>query len=114
MSKNVIEYKDYFTKVEYSIEDKVLHGKIEGIRDLVNFECESASEVEDAFKECVDDYLAFCNDNGVEPEKPFKGVFNVRLTPAKHKACAIASANQGISLNQFVATAIDEKLSMTT
>lgn len=112
MKKNIIEYKGYFTKVEYSIEDEVLHGKIEGIQDLVNFECESAKDVENAFKECVDDYLAFCEDTGTEPEKPFKGVFNVRLSPVKHRQLAMASANQGISLNQFVAKAIDEKLSI--
>ena len=47
--KNVIEYKGYFTKVEYSIEDKVLHGRVEGISDLVNYECENAAEVENAF-----------------------------------------------------------------
>ena len=108
--KNVIEYKGYFSKVEYSIEDRVLHGRIEGITDLVNFECENASEVEDAFKEAVDDYLAFCEDTGAAPEKPFKGVFNVRLTPAKHRQAAIEAANEGVTLNQFICMAVDEKL----
>ena len=108
--KNVIEYKGYFTKVEYSFEDKVLYGKIEGISDLVTFECETAAEVEDSFKEAVDDYLAFCEDTETEPEKPFKGVFNVRLTPEKHKLAAIGAANEGVTLNQFVCEAVDAKL----
>ena len=47
---NVIQYKGYFTNVEYSQEDQILFGKIEGIRDLVTFECENAGEVEQAFK----------------------------------------------------------------
>ena len=45
---NVIQYKGYFTNVEYSQEDQILFGKIEGIRDLVTFECENAGEVEQA------------------------------------------------------------------
>ena len=58
--RHVLEYKGYYTKVEYSIEDKLLHGKIEGINDLVNFECSSADQVEEKFHEAVDDYLLFC------------------------------------------------------
>ena len=108
--KNVIEYKGYFTKVEYSIEDKVLHGRIEGISDLVNFECGNAAEVESSFREAVDDYLAFCEQTGTEPEKPYKGVFNVRLGPAKHRQMAIEAANEGITLNQLICIAVDEKL----
>jgi len=57
-----------------------------------------------------DDYLAFCADTNTEPEKPFKGVFNVRLTPEKHKQAAMGAAYEGISLNRFVSEAVDEKL----
>ena len=107
---NVLEYKSYFTKVEYSVEDKVLHGKIEGIKDLVTFECDKASEAEAKFREAVDDYLAFCEDIGQEPEKPFKGVFNIRLTPKLHKKAAIEAAREGITLNQFVVRSVESQL----
>ena len=108
--KNIIEYKGYYTKVEYSVEDHVLHGKIEGINDLVNFECEKADEVEASFKEAVDDYLAFCEDTGTQPDKPYKGVFNVRLSPELHRLAAMEAANEGITLNQFVAVAVEKSL----
>ena len=78
---NVIQYKGYFTNVEYSQEDQILFGKIEGIRDLVTFECENAGEVEQAFKEAVDDYLEFCEEEGKDPNKSFSGSFNVRVSP---------------------------------
>ena len=44
--KNILQYKGYFTKIEYSVEDRLLYGKIEGIKDLVNFESESVEEIE--------------------------------------------------------------------
>ncbi len=108
--RHVLEYKGYYTKVEYSIEDKLLHGKIEGINDLVNFECSSADQVEEKFHEAVDDYLLFCQDIGAEPDKCYKGSFNVRLSPELHRRIAVAAAVQGMSLNQFVANAMEKSL----
>ena len=59
-----IEYHGYHTYVRYSAADKVLCGKIEGIKDLVNFESESAVEIENEFHKAVDDYIAFCREVG--------------------------------------------------
>ena len=108
--KNVIEYKGYYSKVEYDSEERVLYGKIEGINDLVNFECESTSEVETAFHEAVDDYLQFCADNGVAPETAFKGVINVRLNPVRHRNAAVEAAKEGISLSEANDIIWDHKL----
>ena len=109
-----LEYKGYFTHVEYSPEDKVLYGKIEGIKDLVNFECEKAEDAEREFRKAVDDYLAFCEDNGVEPEKPYKGVFNIRISPELHRNAAIVAERKGITLNAFVSDAIKNFLNLTS
>ena len=57
MRQNILEYKGYIAKVEYSVEDQVLYGRIEGINDFVNFECEDVKKVQEAFQEAVDDYL---------------------------------------------------------
>ena len=58
MGENILEYKGYYTKILYSVKDHVLYGKIEGIRDLVNFESESIENIEQEFHSAVDDYLA--------------------------------------------------------
>ena len=103
---NILGYKGYYTKVQYSAEDNILFGKIEGIRDLVNFECDNLSDVEREFHIAVDDYLAFCEEVGQEPDKVFRGSFNVRIAPELHKAAAIKADQQGKTLNAFVADAI--------
>ena len=107
---NFLEYKGYCTKIEYSAEDKVLYGKIEGIRDLVNFECDDLSGVEREFHRAVDDYLAMCRDLGQDPDKPYKGVFNVRISPELHKKAAMAAFTKGETLNAFVTNAISDAL----
>ncbi len=106
MNSNILEYKGYYTKVEYSAEDRVLYGKIEGIKDLVNFESDRPDRVEEEFRHAVDDYLAFCKDLGTDPDKPYKGMFNVRVSPELHRKAAIAADQNGESLNAFVTRAI--------
>ena len=95
MKNNVLEYKGYHTKVEFDSEELVLRGKIEGINDLVDFECEDSKEVEREFHEAVDDYLEFCKEVGKEPDKEYKGTFNVRIAPALHKRLANAAMKYG-------------------
>ncbi|MBQ7737318.1 MAG: type II toxin-antitoxin system HicB family antitoxin [Oscillospiraceae bacterium] len=107
---NLLEYKGYHTRVECSIEDGVLFGKIEGIRDLVTFECDTIAEAEGRFHAAVDDYLAFCADIGKEPEKEYKGQFNVRIEPELHREAAIEAFKKGMTLNAYIAEAIREKV----
>lgn len=56
----ILEYRNYTTTIEYSEEDKVFYGKIEGIKDVVNFESEDLNGIEQAFHDAVDDYVLFC------------------------------------------------------
>ena len=56
------------------LEYKALHGKIEGINDLVDFDSENAREIENEFHAAVDDYLEFCAELGKTPEKEDKGL----------------------------------------
>lgn len=106
MMKDILEYKGYYTKVNYSAEDGVLYGKIEGIKDLVNFECESAVEVKREFQRAVDEYLDLCVSLGKEPEKVYKGTFNVRIGTDLHKQISALAFKNGESLNQTVEKAI--------
>ena len=101
-----MEYKGYFGSIEISVEDEVLYGKILFVNDLITYESENPKELKAAFEEAVDDYLDYCNQCGKEPEKPFRGVFNVRITPELHRQAAHKALKMGVTLNQFVANAI--------
>ena len=108
---NVLEYRGYFSSVQYSAEDHVLHGKIEGIRDLVNFESPSAEEIETEFHAAVDDYLQMCEALGREPDKAYSGSFNVRISPELHRELKLRSLQDGVSLNRVVERAVESYLS---
>lgn len=111
MMSNVLTYKGYSTRIEYSKEDNVLFGKIEGIADLVDFESADIEGVEAAFHEAVDDYLEFCAEVGKQPDKEYKGSFNVRVAPELHKALDIEAHKEGISMNQFIEKALSSYIS---
>ena len=68
---NVLEYKGYQASIEFSAEDRVLFGKILHIPSLVLFEAEHPGEIEAAFHRAVDDYLEYCHQAGVEPDKTY-------------------------------------------
>lgn len=107
---NTMTYKGYIGSVNYSDKDQVFFGKIEGINGLVNFEGESVKELTAAFHEAVDDYLAYCEDEGIEPDKSYTGVLNVRLTPNIHRQIAMLALQAGISINAYIKDALEEKV----
>lgn len=110
-AKNLMEYKGYFGSYELSEEDHVFFGKVEFIKDLVSYEGETAEEIVTAFHEAVDDYLETCEEQGKEPDKPFKGSFNVRIGEDLHRQIALAAMKNDMSINSFIKTTLKNKLS---
>ena len=106
--KDVLSYKDFIGSVHFSADDKVFHGKIEGIIDLVTFEGKSVNELERAFHEAVNDYIALCKEAGKEPLKSCKGSFNVRIPYELHIKAVKQATITGVSLNQLVQRAIEK------
>jgi predicted HicB family RNase H-like nuclease len=97
-----LQYRDYIGSVHFSREDEAFYGRVEGINDLVTFEGDTVTKLKKAFEEAVDDYLEICAEMGKEPEKVYKGSFNVRIKPELHKLAAWKAKQEGISLNQFI------------
>ena len=109
--KNVLEYKGYHTRIEFNSESLVVRGKIEGIKDFVDFESSDLTNIENEFQAAVDDYLEFCKEVGKEPDKDDKGTFNIRIAPELHKRLAVVALMNGDTLNATVEKAITEYVS---
>ncbi|ENL8725981.1 type II toxin-antitoxin system HicB family antitoxin [Citrobacter amalonaticus] len=107
----ILKYKDFYGSIELSYEDKILHGKIECINDLVTYEAETINDLEAAFREAVDDYLDTCKSLGKKPEKPMSGTFNIRIGSELHQKAYLAATENGMKLNEFIKQAVSEKLS---
>jgi predicted HicB family RNase H-like nuclease len=77
---------------------------------VVTFEGETVKELMKAFHDAVNDYLTMCKELGKDPDKEYKGSFNVRLKPRVHRLAAMKSAALKISLNQFVEKVVEKEV----
>ena len=51
--------KGYMGQVEFDDEAGLFHGEVTDLRDVVTFQGTSVEELEEAFRNSVDDYLEF-------------------------------------------------------
>ena len=108
----MMEYKGYLGTVEYDAQAKIFHGDIINTRDVITFQGTTVNEIERAFEDSINDYIAWCKEDGIEPEKPYSGKFNVRLSPELHRQIAILAKKNHISLNSFVEKAITDEIAL--
>jgi predicted HicB family RNase H-like nuclease len=105
-----MNHKGYTATVEYEPDDRVFHGRVNDISDVVTFEGTSVDELEAAFRNAVDEYVAFCEERGRVPQRPFSGRFLVRVPPAVHRRISEAATRAGESMNAWVQKAIELQL----
>lgn len=103
---NTLMYKDYSARIEFDEEDRLFVGHLAGIRDIVGFHGSSVDELEAAFHEAVDDYLAHCAKLSLPANKPFSGRVLLRIPPEVHARASITAQVAGLSLNQWVANVL--------
>jgi len=103
---NTMQYRGYLGSVEFSQEDALFFGKVLGISALVSYEGENAQELVEDFHEAVDDYLEFCRQEGIEPEKACGGSIHIQISPELHRQAMMAAMSKQISLNRFVENSI--------
>ncbi len=103
----MMSYKGYTGHVEFDDEAGIFHGEVLDLRDMVTFQGKSVDELEQAFKDSVDDYLEFCQERNEEPDKPFSGKLMLRLPPELHRKVYTSSKREGKSLNQWIAERLE-------
>jgi len=108
----MMEYKGYIGEVNFDSDAHIFHGEIINTRDVITFQGTTVAELETAFQESIDDYLDWCEEDGVSPEKPYSGKFNLRLSPELHKEIAVTARKMKISINKFVEKAVVDELTL--
>lgn len=80
---NLLSYKNYNGTVEYSKNDNCLFGKIVGLKSLLSYEGDSVQELEQDFRNVIDEYLRDCAERNIEPEQHTKEA----LMSGSHQSC---------------------------
>jgi len=101
--KNTLKYKGYTGTVVFDSDDRIFHGRLMGITDMITFEGASVEDLEKDFRSAVDEYLKTCKRIGREPEKPFSGRFMLRVPSELHCAIALTAKKERKSINAWIA-----------
>lgn len=101
----MLEYKGYAGTVD--VDDGIFLGRVAGLRDVITFEGATVAEVEQAFRDSIDDYLAYCAARGEQPDRTYTGKIPLRVDPELHRRAAVLAQAEGVSLNQWIARRIE-------
>lgn len=66
---NVMEYKGYYAKIEFSAEDNTFVGRVLGINDILMFDGNTADELWNMFAETIEDYMEIDRQDEYAPVK---------------------------------------------
>lgn len=98
----MLTYKGYTGYVIFDDEAHIFHGEVAVIRAVITFQGTTVVEIEQAFKDSIDDYLDWCEDRGKEPERPHSGKFNLRMPPDLYVKLAAQAAQERLSMNSYI------------
>ncbi len=102
------KYRGYVSTIEFDSDDRIFIGRVVGIRDGINFHGSSVDELETAFHESVDNYLAACEELGQLPNKPYSGKLMLRVPTDLHANIAAAAQTSGMSINKWATSVLDK------
>jgi predicted HicB family RNase H-like nuclease len=98
---NLLEFKGFKAKIEFSAEDNVFFGHLIGIDDVVSFEGETVAQLKTSFEEAVDFHIEVCEKSGKQAKKNFSGKLLLRIPQNLHEAIAESAAKRGKSINKW-------------
>lgn len=105
--RKTLAYKGYIG--EFGIDDA---GDLFGIvmdlkQNTLTFEGKTSELLERDFRDMLDEYLTDCAKDGVLPERPYKGSFNIRIGSERHALLARVAEERHTTINQLIVGAVD-------
>ena len=99
---NTLQYQDYIAHISYDPDIDRFMGRVINARDSITFYGKSTAELRREFKRSVDDYLAYCREQGLAPARPYSGQFRLRLPAELHARLSALAAVNNESLNSLI------------
>ncbi len=111
----MMEYKGYIATIEYDDSVEMLHGEVINAAPypIVTFEAADVEGLKREFRVSIDDYLAWCEEDGVEPRRPFSGNLNLRLGSDLHRQVAVEATLNGLSINEWIKRTLSKEVTRT-
>ena len=107
-----MEYKGYIATIGYDDSTDLLYGHVINAASypIVNFMASDVEGLKREFQLSMEMYLAGCDEDGTEAAEPFPGKFELPLYRELYQRIALASAKEGLDMDEWVIEAIEQKL----
>lgn len=104
-----MRYQGYVAEIGYDGSADAFHGRVIGMRDVVDFYGRTPEELRGEFKAAVDEYLDWCREEGQKPEKTWLGKLTFRPTEEQRRRFMIAAASRRMSVNAWALNVLDRE-----
>ena len=104
----MIEYKGYIGTFEFDSEIDSFLGTVINTNDVITFYGASVKELREEMRKSVEEYLAFCREQGREPEPPCSGKLAVQTSPELHRRLALEAARRQVSINVYIQEILEQ------
>jgi len=104
----MLNYKGYIGEAVYDDDLGMFAGRVVNARAVGTFYGKTVEELEEEFRKTVDYYFDLCQRKHVDPEKPFSGRFNLRVSPELHRKIYLAAREDEISINSWIAEGLEK------
>jgi predicted HicB family RNase H-like nuclease len=109
MLTNLLRYKDHYARIAFDPSADAFHGRVVGIQDVIDFYGRTPDELREEFKNSVEDYLAWCAEEGTKPEKTWIGRLTIRVDEDLHRRLVVAAAARSESVNAWITRLLDRE-----
>ena len=109
MLTNLLKYKDYYARIAFDPSADAFHGRVIGVRDVIDFYGRTPEELRREFKGSVEEYLAWCAEEGTKPEKTWQGKLTIRMNEDLRRRLAVVAAANDESINTWITTILDRE-----
>jgi predicted HicB family RNase H-like nuclease len=108
----MMTYKNYLAKVVFDEEANIFHGEVINIRDVITFEGSSVDELQNSFKESIDDYLDYCSSRSEIPNSPLNGFLSLNIPVSNQTLLLNAAQKAGKDFDEWVIEVLNKQAIM--
>ena len=107
-----MEYKGYVAAISYDVDADMLFGHVvnSGSYSICTFMAHDVEGLKREFKISVDEYLAWCEEDGIEPVKPYSGEMNLKLGPKLHHTVTLLALEEEITPHDWIMQTVEERV----
>lgn len=96
----MLTFKGYTGEMQWNADTQIFHGEVGGLRAVITFQGRNDTQTAQAFRDSVEDYLAWCAEDGTAPETPTRNELVLHVPPDLHRQVALVAQKAGVSLDE--------------